>query len=137
MKATDNALYTLLTGDATLAAIVTGSWHRHFIKQGVDTIAGVYAQVSAVPVYSLGSARAIDFWDILYIIKTVEKSTSAANGYAAKDRLLTLLNGGSLSLSGYTLMDMHIEQDIEEVEPSDNINLPYQHIGGYFRLWIR
>ena len=56
---------------------------------------------------------------------------------AAAARIDALLNGGTLTVAGYTLMTMHRESRVREPEDDEeNPSISWEHRGGNYRVMV-
>lgn len=102
----DTALYSRLTGDATLMALVSGVW-----KGVVATDANnmppatpyiVWTEISAVPDDYAG--RTVDVFT--YDVKVVDDQQSSTRAEAVAAEVMRVLHGIELTLSAFTNVDL-------------------------------
>lgn len=75
--------------------------------------------------------------DGLYLVKAVAHETTAVNVKAAAARIDVLLDGGTLTVAGYTLMRMQRVARVHIVEPdTENLDNRWQHAGGHYALQV-
>jgi hypothetical protein len=74
------------------------------------------------------SALETDVW----LVKGIDKGTSADQVEAIQARLIALLNDAPLSISGHDLKFLRRESDVEFPELEDGVR--YMHAGALFRL---
>lgn len=79
--------------------------------------------------------RAVE--DPVYLVKAVEQSTGTANTKAAAMRIDALLDGGTLTVNGYTLMKMALEEYVRYAEEDpDDPDIRWQHRGGQYSITV-
>lgn len=68
----------------------------------------------------------------VWLIKTVDRSTSAKRAFEAAEAIDTAFDGGSLTITGKTLADLHHVSDVSYVEShGDQI---FHHVGGNYAV---
>jgi len=129
----DNALIAKLGADSALLAICTNGvyWDEAPPDATKFVIVSLVDEVD-VPVFG---ARAIE--DAVYLVKAVGLSTATTNIKGAAARIDVLLDGGSLTVTGYKLMLMQRESrirltEVDEVDPA----IRWQHRGGHYRVMV-
>lgn len=140
MKAIDTGLYTVLNTDAgTAMGTVTGSLNA----LGITGVYRMVAPQTATYPYVVFNEQAgvtswmfnaSDYRSTVYQVKAVSVGHSGSVVAAANDRLDTLLNDKTLSLSGWTCERIRRESDVEYAEESEGVL--YQHCGGLYRIDI-
>lgn len=131
MNAVEVGIYAKLSGDATLMATATGVYHR---KAPAGSVAPyvVFHKQSGIHDFALASRM----WrDYLYLIKIVDQSDSTSQAGTLLERIDTLLNDGTITVSGYSLMEMRRQSDVEYDEVVEGVT--WQHVGALFRIWIQ
>lgn len=137
----DNALIAKLGADAGAGGLLT------LMPNGVyfeEAPAGSrrFVIVSLVIEHDVAQFGGRAFEDALYLVKAVGLDTKAnplpAN--AMKDaaaRIDALLEDGTLTVSGYTLMTIHREERLRmtEVDGADS-SIRWQHRGGRYRVQV-
>jgi hypothetical protein len=131
-QAIDTALIAKLAGDATLTGLAPGGVYREVAPQGVEEPFVIVQQMTHEDQYLLRRQSA--FESVLYLVKAVQQSMSGSGAQAAADRIHTLLQNGSLTITGYTLTLLQREERIATVEIDEDRDLRYQHRGGLYRL---
>jgi hypothetical protein len=131
------ALYGKLAGDTTLNTIL-GSPAPGYSKAIYHNQAPAGAQYPFVTInkqagnpteaFADPSALDTDVW----LVKAIDRNTSADSAEAAADRIITLLNDAALSISGHDLKYLRRDSDVEYPEVIDGVL--YQHCGSLFRL---
>lgn len=90
----------------------------------------VFQKSSGMPTEAFGDPSALetDVW----MVKCVDRGTSAdaAEGVAA--RIITLLNDANLTISGATTLYLRRQSDMDYPETIDGVH--YKHVGSLFRL---
>lgn len=75
------------------------------------------------------------FEDALYLVEARMLSTAGGNIKAAAARIDVLLDGGTLTVSGYSLMRMHREERVRMTERDDlDQSILWQRRGGRYRV---
>lgn len=130
-SAIDNALMAKLGADAALLAIcINGVYWEEAPPKSTRFV--IVSMIDEVDEPQFGG-RAYE--DALYLVKAVTLSTEGANIQAAADRINTLLEDQTLTVSGYTHMVMHREgrvriTEVDELDPS----IRWYHRGGQYRV---
>jgi hypothetical protein len=77
------------------------------------------------------------FEDATYLVKFVELATTGGSVKAGAARIDTLLEGGTLSISGYSLMLMRRESRVRMTEVDDiDPQIRWQHRGGIYQVVV-
>lgn len=131
------ALYGKLAGDTTLNALLgtpaTG-FSKSIYYQEAPTGAAypyiIFDQQSGVPTeaFTDPSALETDVW----LVKAIDRNTTADVAEAIRARCVVLLNDTTLSISGATLLYLRRRSDVRYPENTDGIQ--YRHAGSLFRL---
>lgn len=127
----DAALSAKLLADATLMSYATDGVY-------FDEAAALktkFVIVSLVIEFDEQEFGARSFEDGTYLVKYVEFGMNGLNAKAAAARIDALLDGKTLTINGYTLMNMQrIERvrytEVDQIDPS----LRWQHRGGRYQL---
>jgi hypothetical protein len=90
----------------------------------------IFSKSSGVPTGAFGAPTALD--NEVWMVKAVDRSTTADGAEAIATRTQALLNDAPLSISGATTLYLRRESDIEYVETTDGVT--YQHVGSLYRL---
>ena len=131
------AVYGKLAGDTTLNNLLgtpaTGyskSIYHNTAPAGASFPYVLFNKQSGVPTeaFTDPSAYETDVW----LVKAVDRNTSADTAEAAAARVQALLNDASLSISGSTLMYLRRQSDVEFEEEAQGVR--YQHVGSLYRL---
>lgn len=131
------ALYGRLSGDTTLNGLLatppTGYSKSIYHDQAPDAAAFpfvVFGKNSGVPTDAFAKPGALetDVW----LVKAVDRSTSADTADAIAARIQVLLNDATLSVSGKTHLYLRRQSDVEYPEVADGVL--YRHAGALYRL---
>jgi len=127
----DNALVALLGADATLLAICTNGIYIDESPPGSTK----FVIVSLVDEQDVPQFSGRSYEDALILVKAVALSTAGANIKSAAARIDTLLEGQTLTVSGYSPMLMRRESrvrmtEVDDVDPS----IRWFHRGGQYRV---
>ena len=134
------ALYGKLAGDTTLNNLLgtppTGyskSIYHQQAPAGAAYPLVIFNKQTGNPTEAFGdpSAFETDTW----LVKGVDRNTSADTAEAIQARLDALLSDGTLSISGAALMYLRRQSDVEYPETTDGVR--YQHAGSLFRLMFQ
>lgn len=131
------AIYGKLAGDTTLTNML-GTPAAGFSKSIYHGLAPdsagypliVFQKQAGTPTeaFSDPSAYETDVW----LVKAIDRSTSADTAEAIADRVKVLLNDAALSISGSTLMYLRRQSDVEYPELTDGVR--FAHAGSLYRL---
>lgn len=131
------AIYGKLAGDTTLNSILgtpAAGYSKAIYHQQAPIGAGfpfvVFQKQSGIPTEAYGDPSAID--TDIWLIKAVDRGTTADPAEAAAARIVALMNDASLSISGSTLLYLRRMSDVEYPEVIDGVG--YHHVGSLFRL---
>lgn len=131
------ALYGKLAGDSTLNTILGApapGYSKAIYHQQAPASASypfvVFQKQAGNPTEAFADPSALD--TDVWLVKAIDRSTSADSAEAAADRIITLLNDATLSISGHVLLYLRRESDVEYPEVLDGVF--YQHVGSLFRL---
>lgn len=131
------ALYGKLAGDTTLNNLLgtpaTGYSKAIYHNQAPAGAAFPFVTLqkqAGTPTEAFGDPSALD--TDIWLVKAVDRSTSADTAEAAAARVAALLNDASLSISGTNLQYLRRQSDVEYPEVIDGVS--YQHVGSLFRL---
>lgn len=132
-SALDDALVArLLADDALMAEAIDGVYIDEAPPGAKQFV--IVSLVDALDVPQFGG-RAYE--DNLYMVKFVALSTAGANVATAAARLDALLEDGTLTIPGYTLMTMRRESRLRQTEVDDaDPSLRWQHRGGRYRVMV-
>lgn len=130
-------LYGRLAGDTTLngllatpAAGYAKSIYHQQAPEGAQFPFVVFNKQSGIPSETMGvpSALETDVW----LVKCVDRNTTADTAESVADRLKGLLNDAPLSISGSSLLYLRRQSDVEYPEVDEGVS--YQHCGALYRL---
>jgi hypothetical protein len=134
----ETALYTTLSGDATLGALLssTTAVYNTIVPEGTTAPYVVFQQQSATDRPTLARANASEWF--AYAVKAVTYSqasdTSPAAAKAIRTRIDQLLNDQPLTLSTGTLMVCRRTQRIKYPELFDGLVI--WHVGSLFQIGV-
>lgn len=135
MRVIDKALVTALSGDVTLAGMLSGGIHRYAAPQGTAIPYGIIrTQSPAIPRYTQGGQIARRIEALVYLFKVVFRSESASAAKDAVARADAVLNDAALLVEGHTLRYLRRESGIEYEEAVAGVR--YQHIGNLYRIEV-
>lgn len=128
----DNALVAKLGADATLLGLMPNNVHMDEAPKNSTQ----FVIVSLIDEVDHGQFGGRAFENALYMVKAVERGdVSVKNIKAAAARIDVLLEGGTLTIPGYTLMILHREARIRQTEIDEgDSTIRWQHRGGHYRL---
>lgn len=132
-SAIENALVAKLGADATLLSLMPNGVHMDEAPHGATKFV-IVSLVDEVDIAKFGG-RAIE--DALYLVKAVAlfKQGVAPDIRAAAARIDALLEDGTLTAVGYTLMTIHRESRIRVTEVDElDAGIRWQHRGGQYRV---
>jgi hypothetical protein len=131
------SLYGKLAGDTTLNAMLgtpaagySKSIYHQQAPAGANYPFVVFQKQSGVPTQAFADPSALD--TDVWLVKAIDRNTSADPAEAAAARIITLLNDAALSISGHVLQYLRRDSDVEYPEVVDGVL--YQHVGSLFRL---
>lgn len=123
-------LYTLLSGDATLTALVGARIYAYVAAQGAAMPFVVFNLQDGSDVMGVGTARIM--FDGLYQVKGINEASSFASLKPIADRIDTLLQGNSGSVLDGAILACTREQPLSYVETDEDRQ--YRHLGGLYRI---
>jgi len=135
MNSVEAALYSKLTGDAALTALLGGGANSVFGYLGPENATMpfvVFAEQTDVPAYTL---KAKAYEQLLYLVKGVTKEGSMKVAGQIAERIEALLFDTTLTISGGTLMYCRKESGVRYVETDNGVR--FNHAGGLYRLFTR
>jgi hypothetical protein len=126
-----------MAGDTTLNALLASppsGWSKSIYHQqapgGAQFPFVIFQKQAGTPTEAFGDPDAMD--TDVWMVKAVDRSTSADGAEAIQARLQALLNDATLSISGATLLYLRRQSDVEYPEVSDGVT--YNHAGALYRL---
>lgn len=124
-----SALYAKLTGDATLTAAVGSRVYYEVAPASATYPLIIFAKVSrVVPRVMTGQA----YSDALWLVKGVDKASSANAVDDIASRIETILDDGSLTIAGQQVMAILHDSDVQYSEVTEGVT--YHHSGARYRL---
>lgn len=131
------ALYGKLSGDSTLTNMLgtaasgyTKGIYHHDAPEDAAFPFVVFSKSSGVPTeaFAKPSAYETDVW----LVKAIDRNTTADTAEAINARVTALLNDATLSISGGTLLYLRRQSDVDYPEMVEGIT--YRHVGSLYRL---
>lgn len=130
--AIDDAVLTLLQGDAQLSTLAPGGVYPDTAPEGaVDTgVYGIVGLQAHEDVYEQPGRTAMEL--PRFLVKFVSRDVNGAAARAAYSRAHALLQGQALAITGYHWMDTVREFRIRftELDPPST----WRHVGGVYRV---
>lgn len=133
------ALYGRLAGDTTLNNLLgtppTGYSKSIYYQEAPAGAAFPFVVLnkqSGVPTEAFGDPDALD--TDIWLVKAIDKDSTADDAEAIQSRLQALLNDATLSISGATLLYLRRQSDVEYSETVAGVT--YRHAGSLYRLVI-
>ena len=131
----DAALVAKLAGDATLAGLLQTA-PAVFVDIAPPGMTK-FVIVSLIEEHDEQQFGGRAFEDALYLVEARMLSTAGGNIKAAAARIDALLDGGTLTVSGYSLMVMHREERIRGTEQDDaDPAILWNRRGGNYRVTV-
>lgn len=131
MKVVDAGLYSKLTGDTALVALLSAGTPVFNMQTPPNT------SLPYVVFFSAGGGpdniTPSDLRSMVYGVKGVASTLTAAANIDA--RIDTLLHNNSITVSGYTNIWLARETEVQLVEDAPDGN-PIYHYGAYYRIRI-
>ncbi len=131
------ALYGRMSADVTLNGLLAtpaaGFAKAIYHQQAPDKAAFpfvIFSKSSGVPTEAMSDPSAFD--TDVWLVKGVDRNTTADGAEAIAIRLNALLNDGALSISGGTLLYLRRQSDVEYAEVIDGVQV--KHAGALYRL---
>lgn len=129
MSAISEALVAKLKADTTLTMLAPGGiW----LKQAPSALKTTHVVYTLAAGDNEGQFDGVAWKERYYVIETIATTKSAADAAAA--RIETLLDGGTLTITGYTCMKVEAQGD--EVEDLETVNgdTRYYHSGDTYMV---
>ena len=124
-------LYTVLSGDATLHALVADRIFNTISLQDEPYPCVIFQWQGGHDVMNVSTYRIMV--DALYVVKAVAKSAVFADVKAIADRVDTLLHSQAGDVAGLgTVFMCNREQPFQLVEQDGDTH--YRHLGGIYRI---
>lgn len=131
-SAVDAALIAKLTSDATLTALMPDGVFYDYSPQGATRLV-IVSQLAHEDAYQFQGHA----WErFVYLVKAVDLDTSGSSAKSAADRIHTLLQDGTLTITGYELMNMHRLERVRYTEVDEDTDQRWQHRGGQYELLV-
>lgn len=135
--ATRRAIYGKLSGDTTLNSLLgtpAGGYSKSIYHQQAPGSAQfpyvILQKQSGIPTEAFGDPSALE--NEVWLIKAVDRSTSADVADTISARIAVLLNDQALSISGTTWLYTRRQSDVDYPEEIDGST--YVHAGSLYRL---
>jgi hypothetical protein len=130
-------LYGKLAGDSTLTALLgtpPAGWSQNiYLDQAPDDAPFpylIFSRQSSVPTYANATTPA--FEEDVWLVKAVDRNTTADQAEAIQARVDALLTDGTLSVSGAEVTWLRRQSDVVYPETVDGVR--YLHAGSLYRL---
>lgn len=133
MKALEDALYTKLSGDATLMGYVTGGVHNTVVESPNYPYL-VFQKVSSAPDYTLTQIIREPY---VYQIRCIAKGYDKTVIMQALAQVRTLLNRQPLTVTGYEHWVTQWESDMPDMADMDDDGEPLVQVGATYRIEVR
>jgi hypothetical protein len=131
------AIYGKLSGDTTLTNLLgtpaTGfskSIYHAQAPAGAGFPFVILNRQSGVPTETMGDPDALE--DDIWLVKGIDRGTTADTAEAIAARVKTLLNDATLTISGATHLYLRRQSDVEYLETTEGVR--YSHSGSLYRL---
>lgn len=129
----DAALVSKLLGDSALMAAMPDGVFVDEANPGAQR----FVIVSLVDEHDESMFGSRAFEDGLYLVKAVAKSTSGGDVKTAAARIDALLEMGTLTVTGYSLMALRRESRVRQTEVDQiDASIRWQHRGGRYRVTV-
>lgn len=129
----DAALAAKLVGDQTLMALATNGVYFDEAAQGATK----FVVISLVDAHDEGMFGGRAYEAATYLVKYVEQGESGLNAKAAAARIDQLLELGTLTVTGYSLMSLRRDARVRYTEVDGNdASIRWQHRGGRYRILV-
>ena len=136
MNEIDAAIYSTLSGDATLSALATGGVWRAVAPEGTAGCYIVFQLISSPEdIRVLGTGASIQRYR--YQVKAIMQGTSAVTPRSAISRVEVILDDAALSLTPQSLLVCRRSGSLPDmVEPLEN-EIIYQHVGAEYVVEVQ
>lgn len=129
----DSALIAKLLADAPLTALMPDGVFYDVAASGKTRF--VIVKLMSHTVERMFGGKAYEA--PVYLVKAVESGSGTVNTKAAAARIDAILDDGTLTVTGYGLMKMQLEEYVRYAEPDpDNADARWQHRGGMYSIWV-
>ena len=127
------AVIATLLADAPLMALCPDGVFYDLAASGKTNV--VIVKLMAHRIESQFDGRAYEV--STYLVKAVERGTGSARTKAAAARIDALLDGGSLTVPGYDLMQIETTEYVRYTEADpDDADARWQHRGILIDIWV-
>lgn len=131
MRALETALYNLLSGDATLMALLPGGVHNTIADTPSETYL-VFQKIAAPPIgYTYTCMEGEEY---LYQFRIITSGFSKAGILDALARLRVLLNLQSLTVAGRAFWRMTWNGDLPDLSEMGADGIPLLQVGATYRI---
>lgn len=128
----DAALSAKLLADGALAALMPDGIWFDIATHGATRFV-IVSQLAHEDAYMFEGVA----WErFLYLVKAVAKSSTGADVKAAAARIHTLLQDGTLTVTGYELMVMQRTERVRYTEVDEDTDERWQHRGGQYEVLV-
>jgi len=138
-SAVDAALLSKLQNDATLMALMTDGVYFDEAPQGATKFV-IVQQMNHDDTYVQGAATSA-LEEAVYLVKAVALDTSGADVKTAAARIDTLLHGGTITPTGYSLMNLRRwtggNNRVRMTEDDDQNDQRWQHRGFLYEVMVQ
>lgn len=131
-----SALYSRLSSDATLGALLSGTAavYESVAPQGADAPYVVFnAQSPGIDSETFGGRS---WTDSVYLVKAVTEGDSSAAAGTIAARIDTLLENAPLTLSG-TASNLYLRRTTAVDFPEVDSGKKFRHLGGLYRIVVQ
>jgi len=132
VKTIEAALYSKLSGDATLTSLAPGGVWREVAPLGTTGVLVVFQQITGLDAYTLAQRATTTS---TYLVKAISPGESATPAWDAATRIDALLTDQPLSLASGSVMSIRRERVMTLTETDGGES--YQHAGGYYIIWTQ
>jgi hypothetical protein len=126
-------LYTVLSGDTALAAVVGTRIYAYIAPEGAAMPYVVYQNQAGRDVRGVGPLRIMA--NLLYVVKVIGATNSFGTLEVAANRIDAVLQAASGTNVRGTVIACVREQPFALVESLESGQ--YRHLGGIYRLWAK
>lgn len=134
VNAVKAGLYSKLTGDATLTALLASSTSvfDKVAPQGSALPYVIFQKLDGQARYTMGGHA---YTDNTFLVKAVTDSPSALTAGSICERIDALLTDGTITLSSGSVMVSRRQVDIDYAETTDGRT--YQHVGATYLIGVQ
>jgi hypothetical protein len=127
-------LYSALTGDAELAAVVEERVYHAQAPEGATFPLVIFTMMSEADVQGVGTARILA--NPLFQVKVVTKGAPDADARTVADRIDEVVGKAVRQVQGSHTISARREGAISYVEQQPQSGAVFHHNGGLYRLYI-